>query len=721
MIATFDQFTELPRWVAWRNEKRGDRTTKVPHSPHGGPAKADDPRTWGSRSEAEARARRVVNGEGGGIGIELGDLGDETSLGGIDLDTCRREDGTFEEWAREIIERFDSYAETSPSGTGAKIFFRYPTDDLAALREAMGGPQHGREFKRGNGKDHPPAIELHLSNRYFTVTEQKLDGVPDVIRAVPTDLLLWVLREAGPDFTGVGKSTANGNRSSRDTSRSAKAFRIGIALVQTGATYEEMVDALLTDPETADWVRTKGQANGGRELCRIWEKASGETIDRDRSGVLLSDFYAYMPMHNYIYVPVRALWPAASVNARIPPVPLTDPRGNPVLDEDGKAIKLRASAWLDQFRAVEQMTWAPGLPIVIRDKLVLEGGWIERRGVTCFNLYRAPIIEPGDPEKAAPWINHVRLIYPDEADHIIDWLAHRVQRPQEKINHALVLGGQQGIGKDTLLEPVKYAIGPWNLHEVSPKQVLGRFNGFLKAVILRISEARDLGEFDRFQFYDHMKSYTASPPDTLRIDEKNLREYAILNCCGVIITTNHKTDGIFLPADDRRHFVAWSGRTKDDPEFQNGYWQSLYVWYHARGMRDVAAFLMRRDISGFDPKAPPPKTPAFWAIVDANRASEESELADILDRLGNPSAVTLSHLVSMAEGDITDWLRDRRNRRIIPHRLEQCGYVPVLNPGDARDGQWKINGTRQTVYARQTLSLRDQIAAAEALRLGWRR
>ena len=261
----------------------------------------------------------------------------------------------------------------------------------------------------------------------------------------------------------------------------------------------------------------------------------------------LSDFYAYMPMHNYIYVPTRALWPAASVNARIPPVPLTDPSGNPVLDEDGEPVKLRASAWLDQFRAVEQMTWAPGLPITIRDKLVLEGGWIERRGVTCFNLYRAPTIKPGDPERAAPWIEHVRLIYPDEADHIIDWLAHRVQRPQEKINHALVLGGQQGIGKDTLLEPVKYAIGPWNFHEVSPKQVLGRFNGFLKSVILRISEARDLGEFDRFQFYDHMKSYTASPPDTLRIDEKNLREYAILNC----LRRHHHDqpqDGRHLPA-----------------------------------------------------------------------------------------------------------------------------------------------------------------------------
>jgi hypothetical protein len=57
------------------------------------------------------------------------------------------------------------------------------------------------------------------------------------------------------------------------------------------------------------------------------------------------------------------------------------------------------------------------------------------------------------------------------------WLAHRVQQPQEKINHALVLGGPQGIGKDSLLEPVKRAVGPWNVAEVSPQHVLGRFNG----------------------------------------------------------------------------------------------------------------------------------------------------------------------------------------------------------------------------------------------------
>ena len=41
--------------------------------------------------------------------------------------------------------------------------------------------------------------------------------------------------------------------------------------------------------------------------------------------------------------------------------------------------------------------------------------------------------------KAGPWINHVRLVYPNDADHLINFFAHRIQRPHEKINHAIVL------------------------------------------------------------------------------------------------------------------------------------------------------------------------------------------------------------------------------------------------------------------------------------------
>jgi hypothetical protein len=407
----------------------------------------------------------------------------------------------------------------------------------------------------------------------------------------------------------------------------------------------------------------------------------------------LDDFFAYMIEHKYIFTPTGQIWPASSVNARLPAV------GD-----------MKASTWLDQNRPVEQMTWAPGEPTVISNRLIADGGWIPRPGCQVFNLYRAPIIAPiaGNPDR---WLNHIEKLYGDDAGHIICWLAHRVQKPAVKINHALVLGGKQGIGKDTLLEPVKYAIGAWNFLEASPQQVLGRFNGFLKSVILRVSEARDLGEFDRFAFYDHLKSIIAAPPDVLRIDEKHRAEYAIPNITGVIITTNHKSDGIYLPADDRRHFVAWSDLDKTD--FPAEYWNEFWLWYDNGGCQVVAHYLLNLDLSAFNPKAPPPQTEAFFEIVNASRTPEDAEFADVLDLLDWPATVTVAKIVGVAtQSDFIDYLKDRKNSRKIPHRFEACGYTPVRNP-DADDGLWRINARRQVVYARTTLSIRDRIAAAQ--------
>jgi Family of unknown function (DUF5906) len=294
-----------------------------------------------------------------------------------------------------------------------------------------------------------------------------------------------------------------------------------------------------------------------------------------------------------------------------------------------------------------------------------------------------------------------------------------VQRPQEKINHAIVLGGPQGIGKDSLLEPVKQAVGSWNFQEVSPRQVMGRFNTFVRSVILRISEVRDLGDVDRYAFYDHMKTYTASPPDVLRVDQKHLNEYSVLNVCGVIITSNHKTDGIYLPADDRRHFVAWTDKTKSD--FTTAYWDRLHGWYANGGNACVAAYLQELDLSGFDAKAPPPKTAAFHEIVGASRAPEDAELADVLEVLGQPEAVTLGIIDTTATGmgryEFAQWWCDRKNARKVPHRLEECGYVRVENP-DAKDGVFKVNGRRMAIYARRDLPLRERITAARRLAKG---
>jgi len=412
-----------------------------------------------------------------------------------------------------------------------------------------------------------------------------------------------------------------------------------------------------------------------------------------------TDFYGYPPQNKVIYVPTRELWPRASVDTKYK-LKNADKGETP-------------SSWLFKNRSVEQMTWSPGFPAIINDKFVSSGGWKEKKGIKVFNLYEPPTIIRGDGSEASPWLNHIKKIYPLHVDHIVAWFAHHVQYPEEKLNHALVLGGAQGIGKDTLLEPISRAVGPWNFKDITPMHLLGRFNGFVKSVILRVSEARDLGPSDRYKLYEHMKIYTAAPPEVLRVDEKYINEYDVFNVCGVVITTNYKAGGIYLPADDRRHYVAWSELNKDD--FHKKYFESIWNWYESGGFEHVADYLHDYDLSNFDPKAPPPKTNAFWDIVDADRPIEDARMADALDRLGRPQVVTINEVSEASKQDFKEWLEDNGNRRYIPNRFEDAGYVKHRNP-NANDGLWKINGSRKALYIKRELSEKDRSSAVNDYR-----
>src|SRR5690348_8722147 len=109
------------------------------------------------------------------------------------------------------------------------------------------------------------------------------------------------------------------------------------------------------EPSAFDDTAPAGTARSDTSVPKASPRANGHD-----PGVSLADFHAYMPRHNYIYEPTRTPWPASSVNSRIPPIPLTDDRGEPIRDGDGKQVVQSASAWLDRHKPVEQMTWAPG-------------------------------------------------------------------------------------------------------------------------------------------------------------------------------------------------------------------------------------------------------------------------------------------------------------------------------------------------------------------------
>jgi hypothetical protein len=413
----------------------------------------------------------------------------------------------------------------------------------------------------------------------------------------------------------------------------------------------------------------------------------------DEPGIKIADFVAYMPMGDFIFRPTREHWPAVSVDSRVPPVVIKN--------ADGEEREIAPTFWLRMNAAVDQQTWAPGKIDLIPDRIVANGGWIDKPGARCLNIYRPAPSFDGDPKLAKKWLDHIDKTYPRNAERILDWFAHRRQRPYEKINHCLLFGGPPGMGKDSLIEPLKRTVGHSNFRETTPVRIMeGGFNPYLMAVVLRINEVRDLGDASRYAFYDHLKMLTASPPDTLEINEKNIKEFTIFNVVSAILTTNHK-DGLHLPPDDRRTYAMWSDIKKED--FEAGYFNEYWRWLDGGGDGHVAAYLAQRDISRFDPKAPPPRTDAFRTIVGFSAAPETCGLSDALDMLENPDVVSVSDIIDNQDCwmlDIRAWLQDKKNARSIPHRFESCGYVPFPNPG-AADGVWKIAKRRRVVYVKR--------------------
>ena len=439
---------------------------------------------------------------------------------------------------------------------------------------------------------------------------------------------------------------------------------------------------------------------------------STRTPGGNAAAVSFTDFVAYAPSRSCIYLPCKTPWPNASVDTRLPRMPLLDGRGKPVVDGKGKPKTIAASEWLEKNQSVEAFTWIPGEPEFIKDKLAVDGGWVRKPGATTLNTYRPPEIVPGDAGKAQRWVDHWRKLYRDDTEHLLAWMAARVQRPEVKPNHAIVLGGQPGIGKDTLLEPLVTAVGAWNFRDVTASQLFSKNNEFLRGVILRVSEARDMGEqgqTSRYGLYEHAKSALAIPPDTLRVNEKYLREYHIFNRFGMIITTNYR-DALYLPDNDRRYFITYSDQAPG--EFDPAFWKDFWAWYRNGGIEHVVAWLRQYDLSAFDPKATPRRTTSFDYMVGTERGEEYAELLNAIAALGNPKALTLVQLMEKAPA--LEWLHDTHKRRFIRHRLEECGYIVVPNP-DAVDRLWYVNKKRQVIYTQSGLPYEQRRAAAQGL------
>ena len=451
----------LKIWVLWVPVWNGSKWTKRPIQPSGYGASVTNPRHWSSFEEvkqayehAVQRGHIELREKGnppqrvpiGGVGFVFDGQPDEEGLvfAGVDFDSVisadYKEIGSL---AAERVKRLKSYCERSVSGRGLH--------SIVKARPLRAGIAHG-------------GVEMYTKGRFFTMTGAPrtvlIARAPDEFAALAEELRAQGKGSRtgeGDHSPGNGAHTADANAdawygklTSEKQSEVVKCATLHIAnnsklfeLTGNGGNYQEYLKLTLAIARSgvpnAEGIFVEAasiakDADSEGELRRFFQDCVRAQPSKDgvtvgtlfyfasqcgadfsqwkQLAVSLADFHAYMPTHNYIFAPSREPWPGSSVDARLEAIPLFGADGKPILDGRGKQKKIPASLWLDQNRPVEQMTWAPGLPMVIRDRLISEGGWIERPQVSCFNLYRLPTIEPGNAVEAQLWLDHAHKVYP---------------------------------------------------------------------------------------------------------------------------------------------------------------------------------------------------------------------------------------------------------------------------------------------------------------------
>lgn len=366
-----------------------------------------------------------------------------------------------------------------------------------------------------------------------------------------------------------------------------------------------------------------------------------------------------------------------------------------------RIVPIKPSEWIARIendKMVEGVAWWPGMPRIIKDLLVVNGEDKHVKGRRTLNTYLLPQHHAtGDPAKAAIWIEHIRKLWPEEAELMLDYFAHTIQHPEVKINYALVLIGASGIGKDLSLLPVKFAVGEHNAKDVTPDDITSNFSAWKKCVLLTVNEARPVNEdFKATNFYELLKTLCAAPPNWLTRNVKYGEQENVRNLMRVVITTNDPLS-LFVSDDDRRLYFAKSNLPSKWADSE--YFHNLVSYYEAGGYSHVYAYLLQRDISKFDPKwVPAPNAAHKAATASWNQAVHDS-LSDVLDELGWPDVFFGGEILSceVASFDNKDEvIRLLKSSRKLAVRMNKLGYEQRSSP-DKSNG-WTYCSTGKKAY-----------------------
>ena len=397
-----------------------------------------------------------------------------------------------------------------------------------------------------------------------------------------------------------------------------------------------------------------------------------------------------------------------------------------VTDNKGKIKPVRPSIAINDVASgltVETSTWWPGKGTFIYNHVAVAEGLLSEPGAVCYNTYRPPR-RPSIEGDVTLWTDHVKRLYPEpsEHEHFFDYAAHMVQHPETKANHGIVLAGKQGIGKDTMMKPIRSAVGEHNCAEVDPDAVNSDYNGYTKSIMLVFNEVvPHHEEFRASSFYNKIKVLLAAPPDMTCMNLKYHNSIYIKNLCRVFLTTNDPL-AMYIPPEDRRLFVMTS--PLPDPKlvsvFDESYFGQLHAWLDGPGTAHVVHWLESRDLSAFDPGEPPAMTEGKQLVIgsaaDVRRAPIDDVLDAFIEEFGELNVIFSKDLSDfIAHSDLFDDMEAARksvHAKSLHFKMDERNFDAVRNheAPEWRNGKFRA----RVAFVKKTNESNDKQALVRA-------
>jgi hypothetical protein len=360
------------------------------------------------------------------------------------------------------------------------------------------------------------------------------------------------------------------------------------------------------DPTHVWWVLA------GREQ----ELAQAEELDFGDAGEEVDDITAAMKMlrKRYVYAARRdEVWDRhardwistrALSNAQAHAMPL---------DDNGNAMDAMKVLARDRYAdRVHNERYMPGVDQEIAHD----------EGVDWLNVWKPSELQPakGDP---SPMLRHLNYLFEGRAaliKHQLDWMAYVIQNPGGKINHApLIISDHHGVGKNMLADAMFRILGKHNTAEITEEMIAeGRYDFMKRAQLLVVGETMS---GDRKDLAHKLKPLLTQT--VVRVNEKNVKGYDIPNIANFMMFSNNE-NAAHIEDNDRRYFVVISRAEPRDPQ----YYVDMYDYIEGEDIAGFAQFLLDRDLSHFNPKAPAPATADKSIVQKATRGGWEAWLDD---------------------------------------------------------------------------------------------